>query len=148
MFDTGLIRNWRKTDCGAIGTWLGSEVRAAPFALLRNGILCSGLGMSLLCTATLRAADPPCDPTTTERLRSVACSGKGIEGHPVLFSTYRGLEFGMSLTAVVAQAGTKPTDVRVVHKTPAMIQDLDWRPRPTVTPGETGNADPVKEGVL
>jgi hypothetical protein len=119
--------------------------------LLRNGILCGGLGMSFLCASTLRAADPPCDSTTTERLRSAACSGKGIEGHPVLFSTYRGLEFGMSLTAVVAQAGTKPTDVRVIHKTPAMIQDLDWRPRPAVISnpsGETVNADPVKEGVL
>jgi hypothetical protein len=34
-----LLRNSRKTECGAIGSWIDSGVRAAPFALLcrRNG---------------------------------------------------------------------------------------------------------------
>jgi hypothetical protein len=31
-----LLRNPRKTECGAIGSWIGSGVCAAPFALLRN----------------------------------------------------------------------------------------------------------------
>ncbi len=67
------------------------------------------------------------------------------------FSTYRGLQFGMSLTTAAAQAGTKLTDVRVDHQRPAVIQEMDWRPRPLIaldTPGDTGNPDPVKDGVL
>jgi len=31
-----LLRNSPKTECGAIGSWIGLGVRAAPFALLRN----------------------------------------------------------------------------------------------------------------
>jgi hypothetical protein len=33
---TPLLRNTRKTECGAIGSWTGLRVRAAAFALLRN----------------------------------------------------------------------------------------------------------------
>jgi len=32
----GLLRNSRKTECGAIHPWLGWRLRAAPFAPLRN----------------------------------------------------------------------------------------------------------------
>lgn len=63
------------------------------------------------------------------------------------FSTYRGLQFGMSLTAAAAQAGTKLTDVRLDHQRPAVIQEMDWRPRPVVL-GDPVNPDPVKDGVL
>jgi hypothetical protein len=85
--------------------------------VVRSGLLCCALGMPML-----HAAD---------------------------FSSYRGLHFGMDLTAAAAQAGAgaKVTDARVVHQRPALIQELDWRPRPLVV-GETVNADPVKEGVL
>ena len=34
-----LLRNSRKTECGAISSLPGMEVRAAPFALLRVGSL-------------------------------------------------------------------------------------------------------------
>jgi hypothetical protein len=67
--------------------------------------------------------------------------------HGADFSKYRGLQFEMGLAAAATQAGTNPANARIVHQMPALIQDLDWRPRPTVV-GETVNADPVKEGVL
>lgn len=75
------------------------------------------------------------------------------------FSNYRGLQFGMSLTAAVAQAGTQLSDARVVHQRPALIQELDWKPRPLLAVYKPGDkpaekisdpvsADPVKEGLL
>ena len=76
------------------------------------------------------------------------CGGLGASIlHGADFSKYRGLEFGMSLTAEAAQTGTNLDDVKTVHQAPALIQDLDWRPRPVAT-GELVNSDPVKEGVL
>jgi hypothetical protein len=67
------------------------------------------------------------------------------------FSSYRGLQFGMSLTTAATKTGTKLTDVRLDHQRPAVIQEMDWRPRPVLTldqPGEPTKADPVKDGVL
>lgn len=71
--------------------------------------------------------------------------------HAADFSGYRGLQFGMNLTAAAAQTGTKLTDARVVHQRPAVIQEMDWRLRPLVASDTTADAvkvDPVKEGLL
>jgi hypothetical protein len=54
------------------------------------------------------------------------------------FSNNRGLQFGLNLAAAAKQAGTKPTETRFVHQRPAVIQEMDWQPRPPVL------ADPVK----
>lgn len=62
-------------------------------------------------------------------------------------STYRGLQFGMTLTAAAAQTGTRLTDARVLHQRPEVIQEMDWRPRSPVTSNST-KVDPVKEGLL
>jgi len=43
-------------------------------------------------------------------------------------SKYRGFHFGSSLAAVVKQAQAQPSDVKVIHQQPAMIQELEWRP--------------------
>jgi len=62
-------------------------------------------------------------------------------------SSYRGLKLGMSLAAAAKQSGTRPADVRLIHKRPAMIQEMNWEVR---LPSQTGPAkpDPVKDGVL
>jgi hypothetical protein len=119
---------------------------------IRAGILCGVLGTSVL----HGAEQPPCAPSTAERSRTTtqslsdaACAGQ--EGHPVVLSSYRGLQFGMSLAAAVEHAGMQLTEARVVHQKPALIQDLDWRPRRLLTsntPAEIVTADPVKDGVL
>jgi hypothetical protein len=41
-------------------------------------------------------------------------------------SRYREFQFGMGLTAVVKQARVKPSDAKVVHRRPAVIQELVW----------------------
>lgn len=63
------------------------------------------------------------------------------------FSNYRGLRFGMNLAAAAKQAGTKPTEARLVHQRPAVIQEMDWQPRPAVLANSV-KADPVKEALL
>src|SRR6185295_10218103 len=63
------------------------------------------------------------------------------------FSNYRGLQFGMNLAAVAKQAGAKSTQARFVHKRPAVIQEMDWQPRPPVLPS-LAKSDPVKEALL
>ncbi len=61
-------------------------------------------------------------------------------------STYRGLQFGMNLAAAAKQAGMKPSEARVVHQRPTVIQELQWLPRNSS--GSPFQADPVKEGLL
>jgi hypothetical protein len=75
----------------------------------------------------------------------------GLLGTSLLYagdlSSYRGLQLGMNLAAAAKVAGTKPTDARLVHKRPALIQEMDWQPGPSllVNPVKT---DPVREGLL
>jgi general secretion pathway protein D len=55
----GLLRNSRKTECGAIGSWIGLGVRAAPFALLRNSLGQRSLAQQKLPEfPTVRSAEP------------------------------------------------------------------------------------------
>ncbi len=42
-------------------------------------------------------------------------------------STYRDFHIGMSVAAVSAHAGTSPSAATVVHRRPALIQELVWR---------------------
>jgi len=57
------------------------------------------------------------------------------------FSSYRGFQFGMSLTAAAKQVGTQPAQATIVHRRPALIQEVDWQADPV-------KADPLKEGSL
>ena len=63
------------------------------------------------------------------------------------FSSYRGMQFGMNLSTAAKQAGTSPTEARTVHPRPAVIQEIDWQPRPPVL-ADPVKADPVKDGLL
>jgi hypothetical protein len=44
-------------------------------------------------------------------------------------SRYRQFRIGMDLTTVVKQAEMQPSEVRVIHQRPVMIQELEWRPQ-------------------
>jgi len=58
-------------------------------------------------------------------------------------SMYRDFQFGMDLLAVAKKAEIRPSEARVVHQRPAVIQELEWRPqRVFVSAKET---DPVRE---
>ena len=63
------------------------------------------------------------------------------------FSNYRGFQFGMNLSVAAKQAGVKPSDARLVHQRPALIQELEWQPR-TPFQAVSMKADPVQEGLL
>jgi len=43
-------------------------------------------------------------------------------------STYRGFQFGMTLSAAVKHSGMDVSEVTVIHERPARIQELSWRP--------------------
>jgi len=58
-------------------------------------------------------------------------------------SKYREFQFGMNLQDVAALAKLKPTDARVIHQRPAVIEELEWQlPRSYISSPQT---DPVKE---
>ncbi|MET0214342.1 MAG: hypothetical protein ABW292_15125 [Vicinamibacterales bacterium] len=45
------------------------------------------------------------------------------------FSRYRVFQLGRSLSSVAQAANMGPSDARVIHRRPALIQELDWRPQ-------------------
>jgi len=59
------------------------------------------------------------------------------------FSRYREFQFGMNLIAVGKQTDVKPSEARVIHQRPAVIQELEWRPQRFLA--SSPQADPVKE---
>jgi hypothetical protein len=44
-------------------------------------------------------------------------------------SRYREFQLGMNLLAVAKQIDARPSEVIVIHERPAVIQELEWRPR-------------------
>jgi hypothetical protein len=61
---------------------------------------------------------------------------------PQDLSRYREFQLGMNLFAVAKQAGVVPSEVRVIHQRPALIQELEWRPQGSFS---SPPADPVSE---
>ena len=59
-------------------------------------------------------------------------------------SRYRDFQFGMTLLAVAKQANTKPSEARVIHERPAVIQELQWQPEGSPL-GSSPAADSVRE---
>ena len=62
-------------------------------------------------------------------------------------SRYRDFHVGMSLAAVTTQTAANPSDAKVVHQRPAVIQELKWRPRPA-RGGSSLQTDPAHEIVF
>jgi len=57
------------------------------------------------------------------------------------FSRYREFQFGMNLPAIAKLAGLEPSQAKVIHRRPALIQELNWQARLTLT---SPQADPVR----
>jgi hypothetical protein len=64
-----------------------------------------------------------------------------------VFSSYRGITLGDSVQVVVDQLKAVPSDVKVVHARPTLVQQLSWRPRQFVS-GVSIQPDPVAEMIL
>jgi hypothetical protein len=45
-------------------------------------------------------------------------------------SKYRNFQFGTDLSTVAKQAGTNASQAKVIHRRPALIQEVEWRPQP------------------
>ena len=58
-------------------------------------------------------------------------------------SRYRDFQLGMNLLAVAKQADVEPSEARVIHQRPALIQELQWRLRGSLS--SSPQADPVSE---
>jgi hypothetical protein len=57
-------------------------------------------------------------------------------------SKYRNFELGMDLATVAKQAAADPARAKVIHRRPALIQELEWRPQPL---GASSQTEPVQE---
>ena len=59
-------------------------------------------------------------------------------------SRYREFQLGMNLLAVAKQIDARPSEVKVIHQRPAVIQELEWRPKLAPTSSrEAGSVDEV-----
>ena len=61
-------------------------------------------------------------------------------------SKYREFQLGMNVLAVAKQADMKPSEVRVTHQRPALIQELEWRPQDSLESSPV--TEPVKEALF
>src|SRR5436853_57599 len=66
--------------------------------------------------------------------------GSGVMSAATLaadLSQYRGFRFGSDLSIVAEHAGANPSQAKVIHHRPALIQELAWGPSPWVPlPGQ------------
>src|SRR3954468_4268796 len=60
-------------------------------------------------------------------------------------SRYRDFQLGMDLQAVEKQTEMKTPVVKMIHQRPAVIQDLEWRPRDF---SRFAESDPLKDVLL
>jgi hypothetical protein len=58
---------------------------------------------------------------------AAAMAVQAVSASPV-YSRYRGVSIGDSVSAVVASLRMTPGEVAIVHARPAMVQQLTWRP--------------------
>jgi hypothetical protein len=60
-------------------------------------------------------------------------------------SQYRGFRFGADLSTVAQHLGANPSQAKVIHRRPALIQELTWFPQPL---GPSSGTEPAKEVVF
>ncbi len=76
--------------------------------------------------------------------------GVSLQAAPVMapsidaqdLSRYREFEFGMDLGVIAKRADMNPSDAKVIHQRPALIQELTWQPRLYLS--STPQADSVR----
>jgi hypothetical protein len=58
-------------------------------------------------------------------------------------SRYRDFQLGTDLSAVAKQTGANPLEAKVIHRRPAFIQELEWRPQSLGASARTESAQQV-----
>jgi hypothetical protein len=85
------------------------------------------------------------------RTLAIAALGIGLSAHGLAgqdLSQYRNFILGSDVAAVSDLVGVAPAEAKIVHRRPAVLQDLEWRPS-TWTPGSTSvSTDPVEKIVF
>lgn len=61
-------------------------------------------------------------------------------------STYRGYQIGAPLLTVAGQLRVDPSEVKVIHRRPALIQEIEWRPQPFGPAAQVESAEKVVFG--
>lgn len=72
-------------------------------------------------------------------LQAAPASAPLIE--PQDLSRYREFQFGMNLPEIAKQVGLEPSEAKVIHRRPALIQELNWQPQLSLS---SSQADPVR----
>jgi hypothetical protein len=57
-------------------------------------------------------------------------------------SRYRDFQLGAGLDAIGKQTGVSPLQAKTIHRRPALLQELEWRPQPL---RGSSSAEPVKD---
>jgi hypothetical protein len=78
------------------------------------------------------------------RLAAIMISAVAVASAQDL-SRYRAFQFGEDLAAVAKQAGMSPSEAKLLHSRPALLQELAWRPQPL---GTASHTEPAKEVVF
>jgi hypothetical protein len=80
---------------------------------------------------------------------AVLCFSVALVGSPALgqdLSAYRGVNLGDGLQKVIGATGASPTDIKLVHERPVLMQELEWRLR--ALGGSIVTNDPVQRVVF
>jgi hypothetical protein len=81
-------------------------------------------------------------PTLAACAVVIVCLTCTLDGQGL--SRYRNFDLGSSLASVSTLAGVAPSEARVIHRRPAVLQDLEWRLSHWVGGTTTASTDPVE----
>src|SRR5688572_20491475 len=70
----------------------------------------------------------------------------GLEGQGP--SQYRNFELRSDLASVSTLAGVAPSQAKMIHQRPAVLQDLEWRPSHWLAGTTSASTDPVEQIVF
>jgi len=74
---------------------------------------------------------------------AVLLSTQSLEGQGR--AQYRDFQLGGNLASVATLAGIAPTEAKLIHQRPALMQDLEWRPAHWKSQSTTVQTDPVQQ---
>jgi hypothetical protein len=80
-------------------------------------------------------------------LAVAAAAFAGSVANAQIAPRYRDAQLGASLQSVLSTIGATMLDVKVLHERPALMQNLEWRPRSTLSQSREP-ADPVQLAVF
>jgi hypothetical protein len=124
-------------------TLISWSLLSAPVFICAQDVKTPGATASLQHPVAIQELKLQSQRLVSFALQADAVSVPSIEAQDL--SRYREFQLGMNLLAVAKQAQVEPSEARVIHQRPAVIQELEWRPQSSLSASPQG--DPVS-GVL